>query len=91
VPITDSGGLQKERTLTATKMAVGTPEYMAPELFKRCSQLDGRVDQYALAVTVYEMLCGEKPFTGSMAHIIVACLGSTALTYPKLLQRVAAG
>ncbi|MFM7290597.1 MAG: serine/threonine-protein kinase, partial [Planctomycetia bacterium] len=69
--VDDSGGLAKEQTLTATKMAVGTPEYMAPELFKPRSQLDGRVDQYALAVTVYEMLCGEKPFTGSTAHIVV--------------------
>ncbi|MFM9196371.1 MAG: protein kinase domain-containing protein, partial [Planctomycetia bacterium] len=69
--VDDSGGLQKEQTLTATKMAVGTPEYMAPELFKPRSQLDGRVDQYALAVTVYERLGGETPFTGSTAHIIV--------------------
>lgn len=69
--VDDSGGLQKEQTLTGTKIAIGTPEYMAPELFKPRSQLDGRADQYALAVTVYEMLCGEKPFTGSTAHIIV--------------------
>ncbi|MFM9195550.1 MAG: serine/threonine-protein kinase, partial [Planctomycetia bacterium] len=48
--VDDSGGLQKEQTLTATKMAVGTPEYMAPELFKPRSKPDGRVDQYALAV-----------------------------------------
>lgn len=69
--VDESGGLAKEQTLTATMMAVGTPEYMAPELFKPRSRPDGRVDQYALAVTVYEMLCGEKPFSGSTSHIIV--------------------
>ena len=41
----ESGGLAKEQTLTATKMAVGTPEYMAPELFRPGATPDGRVDQ----------------------------------------------
>ena len=82
--VDESGGLSKEQTLTATKMAVGTPEYMAPELFKPQSRPDGRVDQYALAVTVYEMLCGEKPFTGSNAHIIVE---HSSLPVPPLERR----
>lgn len=82
--VDDSGGLAREATLTATQMAVGTPEYMAPELFKPRVQLDGRVDQYALAVTVYEMLCGEKPFTGSTAHIIVE---HSSLPVPLLERR----
>ncbi|MFM8803417.1 MAG: serine/threonine-protein kinase, partial [Planctomycetia bacterium] len=84
--VDESGGLAKEHTLTATRMAVGTPEYMAPELFRPRSRLDGRVDQYALAVTVYEMLAGEKPFTGSTAHIIVE---HSSLPVPPLEQTVA--
>jgi serine/threonine protein kinase len=83
--VDESGGLVKEQTLTATKMAVGTPEYMAPELFKPRSKLDGRVDQYALAVTVYEMLSGEKPFKGDRAHIIVEHSG---LPVPPLSAKV---
>jgi serine/threonine protein kinase len=83
--IDESGGLAKEQTLTATKMAVGTPEYMAPELFKPRSKPDGRVDQYALAVAVYEMLSGEKPFKGDRAHIIVE---HSAMPVPPLAQRV---
>jgi len=83
--IDESGGLNKEQTLTATKMVVGTPEYMAPELFKPRSQPDGRVDQYALAVTVYEMLSGEKPFKGDRAHIIVE---HASLNPPPLAAKV---
>ena len=83
--VDESGGLAKEQTLTATKMAVGTPEYMAPELFKPRSKPDGRVDQYALAVTVYEMLSGEKPFKGDRAHIIVE---HSAMPMPPLSGKV---
>ena len=83
--VDESGGLQKEQTLTATKMAVGTPEYMAPELFKPRSKPDGQADQYALAVTVYEMLSGEKPFKGDRAHIIVE---HSALPVPPLSAKV---
>jgi serine/threonine protein kinase len=83
--VDESGGLAKEQTLTATKMAVGTPEYMAPELFKPRSKPDGSVDQYALAVTVYEMLSGEKPFKGDRAHIIVE---HSALPVPPLAAKV---
>ncbi|MFM7291389.1 MAG: serine/threonine-protein kinase [Planctomycetia bacterium] len=69
--VADVGDLTTDQTLTSTDLAVGTLEYMAPELFRTRVALDGRVDQYALAVTAYEMLAGEKPFTGATAHIIV--------------------
>jgi serine/threonine protein kinase len=43
--------------------SIGTPHYMAPEQFR------GRPcpasDQYALAIVVYEWLCGQRPFTGN--------------------------
>ena len=47
--------------MTGTGMVLGTPEYMAPELIMG-EPFDGRVDQYALAITVYELLCGRRPF-----------------------------
>ena len=83
--VDESGGLAKETTLTAMTMVVGTPEYMAPELFRPRSKPDGQADQYALAVTVYEMLSGEKPFKGDRAHIIVEHSG---LPVPPLATKV---
>ncbi|HTU21739.1 MAG TPA: tetratricopeptide repeat protein, partial [Gemmataceae bacterium] len=48
---------------TSAGLVVGTPQYMAPELIT-AQGCDGRVDQYALAVTVYEAVCGQVPFDG---------------------------
>ncbi len=39
----------------------GTAQYMAPEQFK--GKPRPATDQYALAITTYEWLCGEPPFT----------------------------
>jgi serine/threonine protein kinase len=51
----------------STQDPAGTPRYMAPE------QLRGKPcfasDQYALAVMVYEWLCGNLPFRGNMWEI----------------------
>ena len=59
-----TGQAASTKTLTGSGMVIGTPEYMAPELIMGQS-CDGRVDQYALAVTVFEMLAGRRPFEDS--------------------------
>lgn len=60
----------REVTLTQTGMLIGTPEYMAPEL-NLGQPFDARVDQYALGVMVYELLCGRRPFSGPTSGAIV--------------------
>jgi ABC-type transport system substrate-binding protein/serine/threonine protein kinase len=55
----------------------GTLAYMAPE------QIEGHPraasDQYALGVVVYEWLCGERPFEGSVSELIAQHLSMPPL------------
>lgn len=48
--------------MTQTGMMMGTPTYMSPEQIYG-GIVDGRADQWALAVIAYEVLTGEKPFS----------------------------
>jgi tetratricopeptide (TPR) repeat protein len=68
----------------STQEAIGTLPYMAPE------QIEGHPrpasDQYALAVTVYEWLCGSRPFEGSATEVMVQQL---TMPPPPLHEKVA--
>jgi serine/threonine protein kinase len=61
--IMDFGIAQVQSTgqRTKTGAAMGTAYYMAPEQLKGVKDIDGRADQYALAVLAYELLTGEVP------------------------------
>jgi eukaryotic-like serine/threonine-protein kinase len=59
----DSSGVLSS-PLTRTGMIMGTPAYMAPE--QHLSQrADARTDQFNYCVSLYEILYGERPFSGT--------------------------
>jgi serine/threonine protein kinase len=59
-----------EPRLTEVGTAIGTPWYMAPE--QAVGQVvDGRADQYALAIVGFEMLAGQVPFDDETPHAII--------------------
>jgi WD40 repeat protein len=66
-----------------TRDVAGTAAYMAPE------QIRGKPcpasDQYALAITVYEWLCGRRPFKGTFSEIAAQHLSAS----PPPLRRYA--
>ena len=47
--------------MTMTDIAVGTPDYVAPEQMEGGSKVDHRADIYSLGVVMYEMLTGRVP------------------------------
>jgi formylglycine-generating enzyme required for sulfatase activity/tRNA A-37 threonylcarbamoyl transferase component Bud32 len=62
IKITDFGIARiASQTITETGMTMGTPAYMAPEQI-RGSKVDGKADQFSLAVMAYQMLSGRRPF-----------------------------
>jgi serine/threonine protein kinase/Tfp pilus assembly protein PilF len=58
-------------TITQSGMMVGTPAYVSPEQAAGELNLDGQSDQYSLACVLYEMLAGERPFTGANAAAVM--------------------
>jgi tRNA A-37 threonylcarbamoyl transferase component Bud32 len=66
VKIMDFGiakSLVSPSTLTQTGITLGTASYLAPEQI-RGETLDARTDIFSLGVVAYEILTGQKPFTG---------------------------
>ncbi|ACL05283.1 serine/threonine protein kinase [Desulfatibacillum aliphaticivorans] len=60
--------------LTKTGVSLGTPEYMAPELFAGSSS-DPRTDLYSLGIILFEMIAGRPPFQGdSIAELFTTHL-----------------
>lgn len=52
--------------LTRSDVMLGTPSYMSPEQVV-AAQVDPSMDQYALGVITFEMICGQLPFRSADA------------------------
>ncbi len=53
----------QELSLTRTGHIVGTVPYIAPERLKD-KFIDGRSDIFSIGVVLYQLICGQLPFTG---------------------------
>jgi predicted Ser/Thr protein kinase len=77
--------------LTATGALLGTPAYMAPEQFLGAA-VDGRTDQWGLAVTCFELLAGGRAFAGddvtALRDAVLAGRLATARGIPSRVMAV---
>ena len=55
--------------LTGSGMAIGTPEYMAPEQWTGVTSPQS--DQYSLGIVLYEMVAGRKPYVADTPGAIL--------------------
>lgn len=60
-----------DEKLTQDGRLMGTPAYMAPEVADpEFGKVGPESDQYGLGVMLYEMLCGDRPFSGPSTVVI---------------------
>ena len=74
-------------SLTQGGMVMGTPHYMSPEQALGRA-VDPRTDIFSLGVVLYEMLSGQKPFTGDAATQVLLQI---VMNDPRDIAQAAAG
>lgn len=83
VKISDFGIARLNQELENNRMgATGSPAYMAPERFYH--QYAASSDLYAVGIVLYELLLGDRPFSGSHNQLMVAHLNH-AVEIPTVL------
>ncbi len=85
VKVTDFGlarSLQATTALTLSNQVVGTPHYMAPEQV-RSTEVDERVDIYALGITFWQFLTGKPPFDGPTPMAVLLAAVNDPLPLPE--------
>ncbi|MGD0090633.1 MAG: bifunctional serine/threonine-protein kinase/formylglycine-generating enzyme family protein [Planctomycetota bacterium] len=76
-------GSTEQSYLTQTGAALGTPHYISPEQARGDKAIDGRTDIYSLGATLYHLVTGQTPFSGTTAGVVIAKHLSEQLPNPQ--------
>ncbi len=80
--------LLDEPRLTLTGELMGTPAYLSPEQVRGDeSQIDHRTDIYSLGVTLYEILCGRRPFQARNRDQVIRSICNDEPVRPRSIDR----
>jgi serine/threonine-protein kinase len=84
IKVTDFGIARIDTSvLTQTGSMIGTPSYMSPEQF--CGEaVDGRSDVFSAGIVLYQLLTGERPFSGSATMVMQQILNQTPVAPSSL-------
>lgn len=74
-----------DSNLTQEGAMIGTPHYMSPEQFMG-QKVDPRSDLFSVGVILYEMLTGERPFTGEVMSTVMHQVLKVEPVQPKELN-----
>lgn len=66
----------REPVQTDTGVVMGTVHYMSPEQV-RAQPIDARTDVWSLGVVLYEMVAGQRPFSGATTSDVIAAILTT--------------
>lgn len=68
---------------------IGSPIYMAPELFEGGSETNEKTDMYALGVILYEMLFGTAPFEEkSLEDLVYKLKNNYFINFPREINEI---
>ena len=68
---------------TLSGAVLGTPDYISPEQAQSDKTVDGRTDIYSLGATLYHLLTGEPPFSGTTLYEILSKHVNAQLPNPQ--------
>lgn len=86
IKVTDFGIAQMmAASQHSSRMIMGTPSYMSPEQFSG-KTVDGRSDIFSLGVTLFHLLTGMLPFTGSSLQELLRRIVQEPHPDPKRLR-----
>ncbi len=80
-----SRSLERDIQLTQAGQFLGSPLYASPEQV-RGREVDERSDQYSCAATLYALLTGSPPFTGTNVGEVLARILSEAPVPPRSIR-----
>ncbi len=83
-------GLARARSgddrVTNSGVVVGTPAFMAPEQADGSPDIDVRADVYALGATLFQLVTGAPPYTGSSPLVVVSKVLTAPVPDPRALR-----